>query len=254
MMPTLFLGHGSPMLALEDNELTQNFHKLGERMPEIKGVLSLSAHWFTRGQRLQLTQNPRQIYDMYGFPQALYELVYPAQGSQELSLRVKELLGEGVQFDDSWGIDHGSWSVLHHLFPGAPYPVVQLSIDASAEPKDLFGVGEKLRPLREEGWLILGSGNIVHNLRLAQMTRSDGDPRADAFDLWVKDCVLNRDFEALSKYREWPEADFSVPTTDHFYPLLYVLGASLPGDRIEVFNEVRMMGSISMTSYLFGLE
>lgn len=171
-MPVIFLGHGSPMIALENNLITQNLAELGRTLPKPKGILAISAHWYLKKLCVQSDPLPRQVYDMQGFPEALYQVKYPAKGSIELTRRVLELL-ERAETNDSWGIDHGSWSVLHHLFPGAPYPVVQLSVDALSSPEELMEIGRALRPLRQEGWLILGSGNIVHNLLQARWDKKD---------------------------------------------------------------------------------
>lgn len=250
-MPVLFVGHGSPMNAIEDNDLTQTMKGIGRRLPTPKGVLCISAHWFTPGVYVQSDPEPKQVYDFYGFPKELYELKYPAKGSKALTDRVLELLPGTLSVDDSWGIDHGTWSVLVHLFPDASVPVVQLSVDREAEPEDLFEIGKKLRPLSKEGWLILGSGNILHNLRTVIWNMVEATPEGTQFDLWVKDAVELKMHEALLRYKDHPSSEYAVPTPDHFYPLYYVLGASEPDSEIEVFNEVRMMGSLSMTSYIF---
>lgn len=250
-MPVLFVGHGNPMNALEDNELTQAMKRVGEQLPTPKGILCISAHWFTEGLRVQSDPEPRQIYDFYGFPKKLYELKYPARGSKELSDRVLALLSGHVSVDDSWGIDHGTWSVLVHLFPDASVPVVQLSVDKDASPEELLEVGKKLKPLSDEGWLILASGNILHNLQRIDWNMEGATPEGELFDLWVKEAVELKMHQALLRYQDHPSANYAVPTTDHFYPLYYVLGASDPDSLVEVFNEEQMMGSISMTSYVF---
>ncbi len=249
-MPVLFIGHGNPMNAIKDNELTQEMKRIGGSLPQPKGILCVSAHWFTKGLFVQSEPQPRQIYDFYGFPKELYEVKYPAKGSKELTERVMKLLPGSVKVDDSWGIDHGTWSVLVHLFPEAPYPVVQLSVDAQASPEELMEIGKKLKPLSEEGWLIMGSGNILHNLRKIEWEMEDATPEGEQFDLWVKDAVELKMSEVLLRYQDHPAAAYAVPTTDHFYPLYYVLGAADVESKVEVFNEVRMMGSLSMTSYV----
>lgn len=167
-LPVIFAGHGSPMIALEDNELTKEFQKIGERVvsefEKPKAILSFSAHWFTRGTYVQSDPEPRQVYDMYGFPKELYEVQYHPKGCQELTDDILALLPD-ISINDDWGIDHGTWTVLVHMFPGAPIPVVQLSIDGIEGPQNAYDIGKALAPLREKGYLLLGSGNIVHNLR-----------------------------------------------------------------------------------------
>lgn len=167
-LPVIFAGHGSPIIALEDNELTKEFQKIGERVvsefEKPKAILSFSAHWFTRGTYVQSDPEPRQVYDMYGFPKELYEVQYHPKGCQELTDDILALLPD-ISINDDWGIDHGTWTVLVHMFPGAPIPVVQLSIDGIEGPQSAYDIGKALAPLREKGYLLLGSGNIVHNLR-----------------------------------------------------------------------------------------
>ncbi len=230
-LPVIFAGHGSPMIALEDNELTKEFQKIGERVvsefEKPKAILSFSAHWFTRGTYVQSDPEPRQVYDMYGFPKELYEVQYHPKGCQELTDDILALLPD-TSINDDWGIDHGTWTVLVHMFPGAPIPVVQLSIDGIEGPQSAYDIGKALAPLREKGYLLLGSGNIVHNLRRLEWDNPNGSPQADRFD-----------------------AAYAAPTADHFLPLLYTLGAA-QGEKPEIFNNVRNTGSLSMTGYLFG--
>lgn len=250
-MPVLFVGHGNPMNAIEDNELTRKMKEVGRSLPRPKGILCISAHWYTREYLTQSEPKPRQIYDMYGFPQELYQLWYEVNGSSELTSRVLDLLGDNISINDEWGIDHGTWSVLVHMFPDASIPVVQLSVNALATPEELVEVGKALRPLSEEGWLILGSGNILHNLRRIEWNREGGTPEGIDFDNWVRDCILEKKQDELIDYLSHPHAKYAVPTPDHFYPLYYVIGAADPESTVEVFNEVQLMGSLSMTSYLF---
>ncbi len=250
-MPVLFVGHGSPMIALDENSLTKSFAEIAELIPHPRGILTVSAHWYVEGNRIQSAETPHQIYDMYGFPPELYEVKYRAAGSGELTQRVRELLTPDIAVDDSWGIDHGSWTVLVHMYPDASIPIVQLSVNRNWSPIKLFKLGEKLRTLRDEGWLLLGSGNVVHNLRRLDWSSEEGTMESKRFDALVKDCIINREFNPLFNYRELPDASYAVPTPDHLYPLFYVLGASGTDDDVHVFNEVQLMGSISMTSYLF---
>ena len=251
-MPALFLGHGSPMNAIEQNVFSESWIELGKTLPKPKAILSVSAHWFTDGTRINDAPVPEMIYDMYGFPDELYRVQYPATGSPEVAREAARLLGDSVIVDNNWGLDHGSWSVLRRLYPKADVPVFQLSVNANATMRQHFSLGNALRSLREEGVLILGSGNVVHNLSRLEWTRSGGFDWAAAFDAYVKEHILSRTFESVQEYKSAGEsARLSVPTPDHFAPLLYVLGASDPDDTLNVFNEACVFGTISMTGYLF---
>jgi 4,5-DOPA dioxygenase extradiol len=251
-LPVLFAGHGSPMNAIEDNPFSRSWTELGKRLPRPEAILSVSAHWFTSGTRVSDTPAPKMVYDMYGFPDALYKVQYPAPGSPRVAGLVRELLGDGVQIDNAWGLDHGTWSVLRRLYPLADVPVVQLSVDRHASMQEHFAMGEALRPLRERGVLIFGSGNIVHNLARVSWDMDGGYPWADAFDAYIKRSILSRDFESAIRYEQaGPSAAYAFESPDHYAPLLYVLGAADARDEATVFNEARVNGSISMTSYLF---
>lgn len=250
-MPVLFVGHGSPMNAIEPNEFTARWEEIGKALPVPKAILSVSAHWFTRQSSVGSGADPRMIYDMYGFPRALYEVRYPVKGSRELSQRVSALLGTKVTVDDTWGLDHGSWSVLLYLFPKADVPVIQLSVNGTLAPEEQYQIGRSLRPLRDEGVLILGSGNVVHNLREIEWDNPEGTEKADRFDRQIRDAVQQGDVPSLLHYKEWKDASYAVPTPDHLDPLFYCLGAVTEQDHAEVFNDRRVMGSLSMTGYLF---
>ncbi len=251
-MPALFLGHGSPMNAIERNPFSDAWIELRKSLPKPEAILCVSAHWFVRGARINDSPAPKMVYDMYGFPDELYRVQYPAPGSPEFAHKAAKLLGERATFDNSWGLDHGSWSVLRRVFPNANIPVFQISVDAGATPKAHFSLGELLRSLREEGVLILGSGNVVHNLGMADWEFSGGFDWAKAFDEYIQANVLSRSFDHVVDYpRAGSSARLSVPTPDHFAPLLTVLGASEPDDSIRVFNDACVLGSLSMTSYLF---
>lgn len=247
-MPVLFLGHGSPMNAIEDNPFTRGWEEIAGSIPRPKAILSVSAHWYGVGTKTSDTLEPKQIYDMGGFPEELYHLSYPCPGSKELAGRVMELLGSTVSIDNRWGIDHGTWSVLVKMYPEGDIPVVQLSIDANKSPMEHLALGRLLAPLREEGILILGSGNVVHNLRLVDWTMDHGAPWADAFDGRIRDLILAGNHEGVAGEAQGP----AVPTPDHYLPLLYVLGATKVGEKVRVYNEARILGSLSMTSYLIG--
>lgn len=251
-MPVLFVGHGSPMNAIEDNEFSVRWKQLGERLPKPEAILSVSAHWFTDGTKVTDAPAPKMIYDMYGFPDELYRVAYPAPGSPRFARLAKELIGDGVKTDNSWGLDHGSWSVLRRLYPKADVPVFQLSVDARASMEVHYEIGRKLRPLRDQGMLIFGSGNVVHNLARVEWGMNGGYPWAETFDGYVKEKVLNRLFNDVVRYGQaGPSAALAFTTPDHFAPLLYALGAADERDRISVFNAACVMGSLSMTSYLF---
>ncbi len=254
-MPVLFVGHGSPMLALQSNELTKGFSVMGERLlkayPRPKAILAISAHWYTRGSLVNDTEHPEQIYDMYGFPDELYALKYPAAGSPAVAARIESLLGEAVAVDNTWGIDHGTWTVLHHMFPAADIPVLELSINGYLTAAQHYAVGEKLAGLREEGVLIMGSGNIVHNLYRIEHANASGSPMAFAFNDRVVDALKRRDDETLIHYEALPFAKYAVPTPEHYLPLLYALGAARK-EPVEIFNETCTLGSLAMTSVLIG--
>lgn len=254
-MPVLFIGHGSPMNAIENNTITQQWKMLGKVMPRPKAILSISAHWYTGASYVQDAQKPKQIYDMYGFPAQLYEVEYPVSGSPLLSRRVQELLGSTVSVNNSWGIDHGTWSVLVHLYPACDIPVVQLSINGNLTPQEYFAMGRALQPLSNEGILILGSGNIVHNLRMVDWDNVGGFPWADTFDKWVQECIVKKDMDQLFQYTKQLYARQAVPTSEHFNPLLYCLGAVQDSKyNLRIINDVRVLGSMSMTSYMFENE
>ncbi|HXT00892.1 MAG TPA: 4,5-DOPA dioxygenase extradiol [Elusimicrobiota bacterium] len=254
-MPVLFLGHGSPMNAIEDNDFTRALKKLGARLPRPKAVLCVSAHWLTEGSVIGGMERPRTIHDFGGFPDALYGIRYPAPGSPSLAARVRGLLGAEASVDDGeWGLDHGAWSVLRFLYPEADVPVVQLSVDMIAEPREKFDLGRRLRGLREEGILILGSGNVVHNLRRISFEEdAPAAPWAVEFDAWVKGRLEARDDEALlGDLSRAPSGDLAVPTPDHYDPLLYVLGAADEDEKPRFEYEGIQNGSISMRAVRFG--
>jgi len=250
-MPVLFVGHGSPMNAIEDNEYSRTWSALGETLPQPKAILSISSHWFGRGTKLNDSPTPAMVYDMYGFPEELYRLQYPAPGSPELAHRARQLIGDFVTIDNNWGLDHGTWSVLHRMFPKADIPVVQLSVNALLTPEEHYAIGQRLRPLREEGVLIFGSGNIVHNLSRVDWRMKDGQPWAQTFDQYIHEAILGGAHEKVVDYSQLEDAaQLSVPSMDHFAPILYVLGASDADDEVSVFNADCTLGSMSMTSYV----
>ncbi|MBQ9045148.1 MAG: 4,5-DOPA dioxygenase extradiol [Oscillospiraceae bacterium] len=256
-MPVIFSGHGDPMIALRDDAITRGMAKIGQSVlaqyGKPKAILAVSAHWYVPGTFVQKTETPKQIYDMYGFPQALYEVQYPAKGDAALSGRVLELLSGEVTVNNNWGIDHGIWTVLVHMFPEADIPVVQLSVDRRLSPARCYALGQKLAALREEGYLIFGSGNVVHNLRLVEWNNPGGTAQTVRFNDHIIDRIRARDDAAVIGYADAPDAAYAVPTPDHFLPLLYILGAA-EGEQPLVFNNVCNLGSMAMTGFAFGLE
>ena len=240
------------MNAIEDSTITRQWKMLGKYIPRPKAILSISAHWYADGTYVQNLEQPRQIYDMYGFPVQLYEIKYPVAGNVLLSKRVQELLGTEVSVNNSWGIDHGTWSVLVHLYPEHDIPVVQLSVESSLTPQEQFAIGQELQLLRSEGILILGSGNIVHNLGMVDWDNSGGFPWADYFDKWVQESIVEKDVKQLFQYKKQQYGGYAVPTPDHLVPLFYCLGAvEATQYDLRIINDVRVLGSMSMTSYLF---
>jgi len=253
-MPVLFVGHGSPMNAIEENPFVEEWKMLGRKLPRPKAILAVSAHWFTDGTRVNNAEAPQMVYDMYGFPPALYRIVYGAKGSPHFAHRAAELIGGNtVTFDNSWGLDHGSWSVLHRIFPAADIPVFQLSINGRLSPAGHYQMGRKLRALREEGVLIFGSGNVVHNLATVNLNLPGGYTWAEDFDAYIQENVLKRDDDNVIDYKKAGASALKAFTTiEHFAPLLYVLSAADEADKVSVFNDSCIGGSLSMTSYLIG--
>jgi len=252
-MPVLFIGHGSPMNAIEDNNYTRTWRSIAEwiRKPEV--ILSVSAHWYTKGTKIMNEESPKTIYDMYGFPKELYEVSYNIAGSPGIAKYSREMISRETKYDNSWGIDHGTWSVLVHMYPDRDIPVFQISIDADAPPVDQYKIGKELKALREQGVLIFGTGNIVHNLRLIDWNKaSEGFDWAYEFDGYIYENIFSKNHENILKFNELGIiAKLAVPTPDHFYPLLYVLGASDADDKISVYNKSCELGSLTMTSYLW---
>jgi 4,5-DOPA dioxygenase extradiol len=252
-MPVVFIGHGSPMNAIEDNKFTNNWREIAKKIPTPTAILSISAHWFTKGTKVMNEKSPKTIHDMYGFPKELYEIIYDSPGSPELAKQAKNLITKESVYDNSWGIDHGTWSVLVHMYPDMEIPVFQISIDATAAPEVHYQIGRDLRVLREQGVLLFGSGNIVHNLGILDYSKPDsGYDWAYQFDDYIKENIINRNHDSIIHYSNLgTAAKLAVPIPDHFNPLLYMLGATYEDDKISVYNDSCMMGSLSMTSYLF---
>lgn len=251
-MPVIFVGHGSPMNAIEDNIYSRTWKEIAEKIPKPKIILSVSAHWFTRGIRVSDAEKPEIIYDMYGFPEELYRVSYAAPGAPETARETVKLMSSKVEIDNSWGIDHGIWSVLCRMYPEADIPVFQLSVDQTASAEEHFKIGKEIGALREKGVLILGSGNVVHNLSKVNFGMQGGYPWAETFDGYIKDKIIKGQYKSVIDYRaasEWSEQAFHTP--EHFYPLLFVLGASRQEDKLTVFNNSCTLGALSMTGYLF---
>ena len=254
-LPALFVGHGSPMNALERNDYTRAWRELGDSLPRPRAILSISAHWYTRGTFVTANEKPRTIHDFGGFPQPLFEVRYPAAGAPMLAARVAALLAPlDAREATDWGIDHGTWSVLVHAYPKADIPVVQLSIDGTQPPAFHLAVGRQLAALRDEGVLVFGSGGIVHNLGRLQRDGAFVTPAwALEFDAWVRERAAAGDHEALVDFASRGDiARLSVPTPEHFLPLLYVLGTAQPVESISVPVSGFDLGSLSMTSIVVG--
>ena len=252
-MPVVFIGHGSPMNAVENNDYTKTWKAIARRIPKPKAIICISAHSYTQGTKVMNEENPKTIYDMYGFPQELYEVIYDSPGEPQLAKTAKELITRDSVYDNSWGIDHGTWSVLVHMYPERDIPLFQISVDAYAPPEVHYQIGKELATLREEGVLIMGSGNIVHNLRLVDWNMGNkGFDWAYEFDDFIHDNVINSSHDNILKYEDLGEAaKLAVPTPDHFYPFLYALGATNKEDKVSVYNKSPELGSLTMTSYLW---
>ena len=256
-MPALFVGHGSPMNVLEENQYTTSWRQLGESLPRPRAILMVSAHWYTPGSLLTGGAQQRTIHDFRGFPPALYAIEYPAPGAPELAERIRNQLSPfDVQLSNKWGLDHGTWSVLLKMYPEADIPVLQLSIDAGQSPDVHYRIGRQLRQLRDTGVMVMGSGNVVHNLgRVRWENGAEAYPWAETFNQWIRSALERGDHDALIHFeRAGAPAELAVPTMEHFLPLLYVAGASEDGDAIRFPTDGIEMGAISMLSVLYQQE
>jgi len=249
-MPVLFIGHGNPLNCISDNQYTRGWAALGKTLPRPKAILAISAHWYIAETSVTAMQPPRTIHDFYGFPQPLFDIQYPAPGSPELAEQVADLLGpDRVRLDQQWGLDHGSWSVLRHMYPQAEVPVIQLSLDQRNSPEEHFRLGERLGSLRQEGVLIVGSGNIVHNLAAYNWHNPSMAPPgwAIAFEEWNRSKLLAGETTALIDYLASGEmATLSAPTPEHYLPLLYLAGLQENSDDVSFPVEGFDGGSMSM--------
>ncbi|MFV0592810.1 MAG: 4,5-DOPA dioxygenase extradiol [Draconibacterium sp.] len=253
-MPLLFLGHGSPMNAIEENEFTKGFRNISTRFEKPKAILCISAHWETRGTFITAMEQPQTIHDFGGFPKALFDMQYPAPGSPELAAMTKELIrSTEAGLTEKWGLDHGAWSVIKHLYPDADVPVIEMSIDYSKGPEFHYKLGKELAALRRKGVLIIGSGNLVHNLRMVAWDKLDTP--GFGFD-WAQEArskmnkwIVDGDHQPLIDYQKQGQAfQLAIPTPDHYLPLLYVLGLKETKEEISLFNDKAVGGSLTMTS------
>ena len=255
-MPALFIGHGNPLNALLDNAYTRAWAAIGAGIPRPRAVLAISAHWYMPGTAVTAMDAPRTIHDFGGFPRNLYEVEYPAPGSSALARRVQQLSAPlPVALDDEWGLDHGTWSVLRHVFPVADVPVVQLSIDETRPAEFHYELGKRLRPLRDEGVIVLGSGDVVHNLHTYAWGRQAVEPYdwALRFEALARELIVRGEHAPLIDYTSLgDDALLSIPTPDHYLPLLYVLGAAVEGERLAFPVEGMDGGSVSMLAVQFG--
>ena len=258
LMPVLFVGHGSPMNAIEENEFVISWRNLGKSVPEPSAVLCISAHWETNGTFVTAMPKPTTIHDFGGFPQKLYEVQYPAPGSPELAFDVKRIIKSAVVgLDDKWGLDHGAWSVIRNIYPLADVPVIEMSLDWKRSPQNHYDLAKELAPLRRKGVLIIGSGNMVHNLRMIAWDHAN-DPEY-GFD-WAlrsnelfKDLIVKNNHKDLINYTGLgKDVQMAVPTPDHYLPLLYSLALMNENEPVSFFNDKTVMGSLSMTSLQIG--
>ena len=250
-MPAFFIGHGSPMNGIEDNEFSQSWANLGKTLPEPSAVLCISAHWLTDGTFVTAMEKPRTIHDFYGFPQALFNVQYPAPGNPALAQATADTVKKtNVVLDHEWGIDHGTWSVARKMYPEANIPVLQLSIDYAKPGNYHYELASELASLRKKGVLIIGSGNMVHNLRMLNWHQPVGGfDWAEEMNETFKKLIESKEHQKLADYLQLgPSAKLAIPTPDHYYPLMYALGLQGPGESVAFFNDKLAMGSVSMTS------
>lgn len=252
-MPSFFLGHGSPMNAIEENEFVDGLRDLTKSIPKPQAILCISAHWVTDGTFVTAMGKPPTIHDFGGFPKALFDVQYPAPGSPNLAKLVQSTVkSQNVKIDYEWGLDHGAWSVIKHIYPKADVPIVQLSMDYKSSPEQHFELAKELAPLRNQGILIIASGNIVHNLRMVAWDRLNevyGFDWALDVNQKVKDWINKEDYQSLIQIRNHgKEFEWAIPTAEHYLPLLYTLGSKLNSDSVSFFNDKPVAGALTMTS------
>lgn len=258
IMPVLFIGHGSPMNGIEDNEFSRNWMKYGKEIPQPSAVLVVSAHWLTNGTYVTAMEKPKTIHDFGGFPKALFDVQYPAIGSVEIATETQKMItSANVHLDHEWGLDHGTWTVVRHMYPNADIPVLQLSIDYAKPAAFHYQLAKELFQLRKKGVLIIGSGNMVHNLGMIAWDKLNTDNYG--FDWAVemnhifKDKIKKADHQALIDYQKLNKAaKLAIPSPDHYFPLLYTLALQSENDKIEFFNDKAVGGSLTMTSVKIG--
>jgi 4,5-DOPA dioxygenase extradiol len=253
-MPVLFMGHGSPMNAIEENEFVQGFRQVGKTIPKPAAILCISAHWETKGTLVTAMEKPTTIHDFGGFPQALFNVQYPAPGDPQLARETKSMITKTtVGLDDKWGLDHGAWSVIKHLYPNADVPVIQMSLDYTRTPQYHYELATELSALRKKGVLIIGSGNMVHNLRMIAWDKLNAtgfgyDWAIEASEK-MKSYILNGDHQQLINYKSQGTAfELAIPSPDHYLPLLYTLALKEQNEKISLFNDKAVAGSLTMTS------
>lgn len=255
LMPVLFIGHGSPMNGIEDTEFSRRWAQMGQEIPTPKAVLVISAHWYTQGTKITAMEHPKTIHDFGGFPKELFAVQYPAPGNPDLARETASLIHASLDHD--WGLDHGTWTVVRHMYPKANIPVLQLSIDYSKGPQYHYDLAKELYALRRKGVLIIGSGNLVHNLRMVAWDRlGDKEYGYDwALDIndQFKHLISSREHKPLINYTQLGKsALLAIPTPDHYLPLMYTLGLQSDKDNISFFNDKAVGGSLTMTSVKFG--
>jgi len=256
-MPVLFLGHGSPMNAIEENEFVQSFRMVSGEIERPKAILCISAHWETKGTMVTAMENPQTIHDFGGFPRALFEVQYPAPGSPKLAKKTQELITTThVELDHKWGLDHGAWSVIKHMYPNADIPILQMSLDYTKGAQFHYELAKEISKLRERGVLIVGSGNMVHNLSLidwGRLNENYGHDWAIDANEKMKQFILNGDHKGLIDYsRQGKEFALSIPTPEHYLPLLYCLALKGEKEGLSIFNDQAVAGAITMTSVKVG--
>jgi 4,5-DOPA dioxygenase extradiol len=257
-MPVLFIGHGSPMNAIEDNAFSKRWQQMGKEIPRPKAVVVVSAHWLTKGTMVTAMPNPKTIHDFGGFPQALFDVQYPAPGNPELANEIQKLItNPAVELDHDWGLDHGTWSVVKHMYPNADIPVLQLSIDYYKPAAYHYELAKQLLALRKKGVLIIGSGNMVHNLRMVAWNKLSepeyGFDWALEMNVVFKNKIENGLHKELIQYEKLHKAaTLAIPTPDHYYPLLYILALQTDNDKVAFFNDKAVGGSLTMTSVKIG--